>query len=87
MPAASRRLTEPLAVTLVSLSLVIAGGRDRRCPMVRISVMAGTTAWILGDQLSLANPVLDGADRVLLVQSTAALPVGRAVQSCGPAAS
>jgi deoxyribodipyrimidine photolyase-related protein len=37
----------------------------------------GTTAWILGDQLSLENPALDGADRVLLVQSTAALRAKR----------
>ncbi|MBV9820426.1 MAG: cryptochrome/photolyase family protein [Solirubrobacterales bacterium] len=39
--------------------------------------MAGTTAWILGDQLSLANPALEGADRVLLVQSTASLRARR----------
>jgi deoxyribodipyrimidine photolyase-related protein len=39
--------------------------------------MAGTTAWILGDQLSLDNPALEGADRVLLVQSTAALAAKR----------
>jgi deoxyribodipyrimidine photolyase-related protein len=39
--------------------------------------MTGTTAWILGDQLSLANPALDSADRVLLVQSTAALTARR----------
>src|ERR1700761_508444 len=39
--------------------------------------MPGTTAWILGDQLSLENPVLDGADRVLLVQSTAAIAAKR----------
>src|SRR5579875_1886461 len=39
--------------------------------------MAGTTAWVLGDQLSLDNPVLEGADRVLLVQSTAALRARR----------
>ena len=35
--------------------------------------MAGTTAWILGDQLSLDNPALEGADRVLLVESQAKL--------------
>jgi deoxyribodipyrimidine photolyase-related protein len=39
--------------------------------------MAGTTAWVLGDQLSLDNPVLIGADRVLLVQSTGALSAKR----------
>jgi deoxyribodipyrimidine photolyase-related protein len=39
--------------------------------------MTGTTAWILGDQLSLQNPALEGADRVLLVQSTAALAAKR----------
>jgi deoxyribodipyrimidine photolyase-related protein len=39
--------------------------------------MAGTTAWVLGDQLSLENPALDGADRVLLVQSAAALRAKR----------
>lgn len=33
----------------------------------------GVTAWVLGDQLSLENPVLAGADRVLLVQSEASL--------------
>jgi deoxyribodipyrimidine photolyase-related protein len=38
-----------------------------------VGLMAGTTAWVLGDQLSLENPVLAGADRVLLVQSTGAL--------------
>ena len=37
---------------------------------------AGTTAWILGDQLSHANPALDGADRVLLVESRAKLGSG-----------
>src|SRR5687768_10572263 len=31
--------------------------------------MAGTTAWVLGDQLSPDNPALEGADRVLLVES------------------
>lgn len=35
--------------------------------------MSGRTAWVLGDQLSLENPVLAGADRVLLVESKAAL--------------
>ena len=39
--------------------------------------MAGTTAWILGDQLSLENPALQGADRVLLVQSEGALRAKR----------
>jgi deoxyribodipyrimidine photolyase-related protein len=29
--------------------------------------------WVLGDQLSHANPLLDGADRVLMIESTAAL--------------
>ncbi|HEX8105331.1 MAG TPA: cryptochrome/photolyase family protein [Solirubrobacteraceae bacterium] len=33
----------------------------------------GHTALVLGDQLSHGNPVLDGADRVLLVESRAAL--------------
>ena len=31
--------------------------------------MPGRTAWILADQLSTANPVLEGADRVLIVES------------------
>jgi deoxyribodipyrimidine photolyase-related protein len=35
--------------------------------------MPGTTAWILGDQLSLDNPALPGVDRALIVQSDAAL--------------
>ena len=35
--------------------------------------MPGSTAWILGDQLSHRNPALDGADRVLLVESEARL--------------
>jgi deoxyribodipyrimidine photolyase-related protein len=39
--------------------------------------MGGTTAWVLGDQLSPANPALEGADRVLLIQSTAALTAKR----------
>jgi deoxyribodipyrimidine photolyase-related protein len=39
--------------------------------------MGGTTAWVLGDQLSLDNPALEGADRVLLVQSTAAMSARR----------
>ena len=39
--------------------------------------MAGTTAWILGDQLSHDNPALEGADRVLLVESHAKLASGR----------
>ncbi len=41
------------------------------------ALMAGTTAWILGDQLSLDNAALAGADRVLLVQSTGALSAKR----------
>jgi deoxyribodipyrimidine photolyase-related protein len=36
-------------------------------------VSGGRTAWILGDQLSHENPALAGADRVLLVESRAAL--------------
>ena len=39
--------------------------------------MAGRTAWVLGDQLSLDNPALAGADRVLLVESAAKLRSGR----------
>jgi deoxyribodipyrimidine photolyase-related protein len=39
--------------------------------------MAGRTAWVLGDQLSLENPALEGADRVLLVESEAKLRSGR----------
>ena len=39
--------------------------------------MAGTTAWVLGDQLTLHNTALDGADRVLVVQSEAALAAKR----------
>lgn len=39
--------------------------------------MAGTTAWILGDQLSADNRALEGADRALLVQSDAALRTKR----------
>ncbi|MFN8112725.1 MAG: cryptochrome/photolyase family protein [Solirubrobacterales bacterium] len=35
--------------------------------------MAGRTAWVLGDQLSHDNPVLEGADRVLIVESGARL--------------
>ncbi len=37
--------------------------------------MGGTTAWVLGDQLSRSNPALEGADRVLMVESLAV--VGR----------
>lgn len=33
----------------------------------------GVTAWVLGEQLSLRNPALEGADRVLLIESHAAL--------------
>ncbi|MFM8518975.1 MAG: cryptochrome/photolyase family protein [Solirubrobacterales bacterium] len=32
--------------------------------------MPGRTAWILADQLSAANPALEGADRALIVQSS-----------------
>lgn len=39
--------------------------------------MPGTTAWVLGDQLARDNAALDGADRVLLVQSDAALRARR----------
>ncbi|CAN5519085.1 hypothetical protein BH24ACT24_BH24ACT24_02980 [soil metagenome] len=39
--------------------------------------MAGRTALVLGDQLSHANPALEGADRVLLVESRAKLRSGR----------
>jgi deoxyribodipyrimidine photolyase-related protein len=36
--------------------------------------MGGTTAWVLGDQLTAdRNPALDGADRVLIVESQAKL--------------
>jgi deoxyribodipyrimidine photolyase-related protein len=35
--------------------------------------MAGRTAWVLGDQLSLDNPALEGANRVLMVESEAKL--------------
>ena len=35
--------------------------------------MGGTTAWVLGDQLSRRNAALDGADRVLIVESKAKL--------------
>jgi len=33
--------------------------------------VGGTTAWVLGDQLSRSNPALEGADRVLMVESLA----------------
>jgi deoxyribodipyrimidine photolyase-related protein len=33
----------------------------------------GHTALVLGDQLSHANPALDGAERVLMIESRAAL--------------
>ncbi|WP_249012305.1 cryptochrome/photolyase family protein [Conexibacter sp. DBS9H8] len=39
--------------------------------------MGGITAWVLADPLSLENPSLAGADRVLLIQSTAALSARR----------
>ena len=39
--------------------------------------MPGTTAWVLADQLTTSNPALDGADRVLLVQSSGALRAKR----------
>jgi deoxyribodipyrimidine photolyase-related protein len=35
--------------------------------------MSGHTAWVLGEQLSLRNPALTGAARILLVESRAAL--------------
>ena len=38
--------------------------------------MGGRTAWVLGDQLSLGNPALEGADRVLMVESAAKLASG-----------
>lgn len=38
--------------------------------------MAGTTAWILGDQLSHSNPALEAVDRVLIVESRAKLASG-----------
>lgn len=38
--------------------------------------MSGRTAWVLGDQLSLDNPVLEGTDRVLLIESRAKLGAG-----------
>jgi deoxyribodipyrimidine photolyase-related protein len=39
--------------------------------------MPGTTAWVLADQLTTSNPALDGADRVLIVQSAGALQAKR----------
>ena len=39
--------------------------------------MPSTTAWVLADQLTTSNPALDGADRVLIVQSRAALRAKR----------
>lgn len=39
--------------------------------------MAGRTAWVLGDQLSRRNPAIEGADRVLIVESAAKLRAGR----------
>ena len=39
--------------------------------------MPGRTAWLLGDQLSRDNPALDGADRVLMIESRARLRGGR----------
>ena len=39
--------------------------------------MPGTTAWVLADQLTTFNPALDGADRVLIVQSSGALRARR----------
>lgn len=39
--------------------------------------MAGRTAWILGNRLSHENPALEGADRVLLVESRAGLTAKR----------
>lgn len=35
--------------------------------------MPGVTAWVLAEQLSLRNPALEGADRVLVIESRAAL--------------
>jgi deoxyribodipyrimidine photolyase-related protein len=35
--------------------------------------VSGTTAWVLGDQLARRNAALDGADRVLIIESTAKL--------------
>lgn len=35
--------------------------------------MAGHTAWVLGDQLSHDNPALEGADRILLIESESKL--------------
>jgi deoxyribodipyrimidine photolyase-related protein len=35
--------------------------------------MSGTTAWVLGDQLAARNAALDGADRVLIIESRAKL--------------
>jgi deoxyribodipyrimidine photolyase-related protein len=35
--------------------------------------MAGRSTWVLGDQLSHDNPALDGAERVLMVESEAKL--------------
>jgi deoxyribodipyrimidine photolyase-related protein len=43
---------------------------------VEVGLMAGRTAWVLGDQLTHANPVLDGAERVLIVESRAKLASG-----------
>ena len=39
--------------------------------------MGGRTAWVLADQLSHRNPALEGADRVLLIESEAKLRSGR----------
>lgn len=41
------------------------------------AMAGGTTTWVLGDQLSHDNPALEGADRVLLVESRAKLGAGR----------
>jgi len=38
--------------------------------------MPATTAWVLGDQLSHHNPALDGAGRVLMIESRAKLAAG-----------
>src|ERR1700744_6119070 len=43
----------------------------------QIAGMPGTTAWGLADPLTLSNPALDDADRVLIVQSSAALRAKR----------
>ena len=51
--------------------------RSSISPDARQEGMPGTTAWVLADQLTTSNPALDGADRVLLVQSSGALRAKR----------